>query len=103
MQPAGGIQKQYIVAAFARRIECAFGNRIWLLTGDDRQGGNIRTRGHGRQLFLRGWTIDVERGNQRFLALFFRQPFGEFTRGGCFTGTLQPAHQDDGRGRAVQV
>ena len=52
---------------------------------------------HNMELLDGSRTINVTGNEQRFLATLCLEHIGEFTAEGCLSGSLQAAHEDDGR------
>ena len=74
-----------------------------LLTGDDRQSGDLDLPAQHRQLLLRGRTVDVERGHQRLLAVAFADQFRQLGGGGGLARALQADHHDHDRGLGIEL
>ncbi len=100
----GRIEDEDVIAADLRGVQGATGNISRQLALNDRQGADIFVAlvGKDRELFHRGRTARIKRGEQDALAFLFRQALGELAGRGRLTGALQTSHHDNGR-RAVDA
>ena len=97
LQTASGVQHIDVIAAHGGLLLGAFGDINRGLTRHDRQGVHTDLLTQNGQLIHRRRAINVERGQEHALAVFFFQTFGQLTGGGGFTRALQTDHQDRGR------
>ncbi len=102
LQTPGRVEHVDVIPTQDSLLFRAFGNVDRFLARHDRQGVHANLGPEHGQLIHRSGAIDVERGHQNLLALFFLQAFCQLTSRGCLTRTLQTHHQDRGR-RAVDL
>src|SRR3546814_9417040 len=55
------------------------------------------------ELFQRGWTVDVQRGHHRLLAVLLLEQLGDLGGAGGLARALETDHHDDDRRRGVEV
>ncbi len=103
MGAARRIENDDIMAAELGRLYGARGDLDGCLAGDDRQRVDAGLHAELAQLFLRGGTARIERGEQHLLLRPLRQALADLAGGSGLTGTLQADHHDDDRSRGVQI
>ena len=97
MEAARGIEQQHVgrlqLGAFhrpARDIDR-------LLALDDRECGHLDLFAEHLELFLRGRTVDVQRGHHGLFAVLFLEQLAQLGGGGGLARTLQADHHDHDR------